>query len=41
MRKIIAGIFIIFGIMTLFTDAPLWDAVINITIGYLLCEEEK
>lgn len=41
MRNIIAGLFFIFGIMTLFTDAPLWDAVINITIGYLLIKEDK
>lgn len=38
--KVLGLIFVLFGIMTIFTDLPLWEAIRDITIGYLLLKED-
>ena len=42
MFKIVIGsLFMFFGILILFSNAPLWDAIINLAIGYLFLEKEN
>ena len=39
MRNILGVIFILFGILSLFTDLPKFQAIETLVIGYLLLEE--
>ena len=41
MRSFIGIIFILCGILSIFSDAPLWDSMINLAIGYLLLDKEE
>lgn len=41
MRSFVGVIFLIFGIMTIFSDAPLWDAITQLGIGYLFLDKES
>ena len=39
MRKVLGLIFYFFGILSLFTDLPKFQAIETIVVGYLLLEE--